>query len=840
MAKFAHPCRFQVHLSTAILMSLACAACAAEGAFNYAEALQKAVYFYECQRSGVLPPNNRVEWRGDSGLSDGKEAGVDLTGGWYDAGDHVKFGLPAASSLTLLAWSVLEYREGYEKSGQLAYMLDSLRWEADFIVKCHTAPNEFYGQVGGGELDHRWWGAPEVLQMARPAFKIDAQHPGSDLAGEAAAALAATATVFKKTDPKYAEKLVGHAKQLYAFADTYRGKYSDSINDARNFYNSFSGFQDELVWGAAWLNVATGDAVWLAKAELEYKQLSTQPQSAIKSYKWTQNWDDKSYGCYVLLARLTGKAQYQEDAERWLDYWSDGYKGERIKYTTGGLAWLEQWGTLRYAANTAMLAFIYSDTCADAAHKTRYREFAARQIDYILGKNPQARSYVVGFGNNPPRNPHHRGAHGTWLDNLQEPVGSRHVLYGALVGGPDANDTYADNRGDFIKNEVALDYNAGFTGALARMAREFGGVPLKDFPPAEKRDDEFFVEAKVNASGPRFVEISALINNRSAWPARIPKKLSFKYFVDLSEVFAAGHALGQVAVNAPYSQGSGISPLTVWNAEHKIFFIEVFFDKDPPYPGGQSHFKKEAQFRIALPSNTNKPEWDNANDWSFEGLAAGEHKKTARIPVYSEGKLLFGLEPPKDGRAAVAVRPAETAQAPEKKAADAPAAPVAPGVKSALQLFYKNTDPNASSNQIKFHLKLTNGEKAGVPLSEIALRYWFKNADGAELQFFCDYSTVGGSNVTGKFAKLTPPRPGADAYLELGFSAAAGTLAVGQDVEIQVRAAKKDWKNFEQAGDYSCDAGKSAYALMSRMGLYRKGVLAGGAEPVAGNDKATR
>ena len=110
MAKFAHPCRFQVHLSTAILMSLACAACAAEGAFNYAEALQKAVYFYECQRSGVLPPNNRVEWRGDSGLSDGKEAGVDLTGGWYDAGDHVKFGLPAASSLTLLAWSVLEYR----------------------------------------------------------------------------------------------------------------------------------------------------------------------------------------------------------------------------------------------------------------------------------------------------------------------------------------------------------------------------------------------------------------------------------------------------------------------------------------------------------------------------------------------------------------------------------------------------------------------------------------------------------------------------------------------------------------------------------------------------------
>ena len=699
--------------------------------------------------------------------------------------------------------------------------------------------------------------------MARPAFKIDAQHPGSDLAGEAAAALAATAAVFKKTDPKYAEKLVEHAKQLYAFADTYRGKYSESIGDARNFYNSFSGFQDELTWGAAWLNVATGDAVWLFKAELEYKKLSTQAQSDIKSYKWTQNWDDKSYGCYVLLSRLTGKAQYKEDAERWLDYWSVGYKGERIKHTAGGLAWLEQWGTLRYAANTAFLALIYSDTCADAAHQARYREFAASQIDYILGKNPQARSYVVGFGNNPPRNPHHRGAHGTWLDNLQQPVESRHVLYGALVGGPDANDVYADSRGDFVKNEVALDYNAGFTGALARMAREFGGSPLKDFPPAEKRDDEFFVEAKVNSSGPRFVEISALINNRSAWPARMPKKLSFRYYVDLSEVFAAGHTLGQISVNAPYSQGSGISPLTVWNAEHKIYYVEVFFDKDPPYPGGQSYYKKEAQFRIALPSNTNKPEWDNANDWSYEGLAAGDHTKTARIPVYGDGKLLFGVEPPKDGRAATALRPPETTVALEKKktgvddvakvtekkpASDAPVAPVAtvapvtpvaPGAKSALPLSYKNTDPNASSNQIKFNLKLTNGDKAAVALSEITIRYWFKNADCAELQFWCDYAPVGGSNVMGKFVKLAPPRPGADAYLELGFSEAAGTLAAGKDVEMQVRAAKKDWKNFEQAGDYSFDAGKSDYALTGRMGVYRKGVLVGGVEPVVG-DKVTR
>ena len=41
------------------------------------------------------------------------------------------------------------------------------------------------------------------------------------------------------------------------------------------------------------------------------------------------------------------------------------------------------------------------------------------------------------------------------------------VLYGALVGGPDQSGNYVDNRKDFISNEVATDYNAGFQSAVA-------------------------------------------------------------------------------------------------------------------------------------------------------------------------------------------------------------------------------------------------------------------------------------------------------------------------------------------------------------------------------------
>ena len=163
-----------------------------------------------------------------------------------------------------------------------------------------------------------------------------------------------------------------------------------------------------------------------------------------------------------------------------------GTEGQKVAYTPGGLAWLDQWGSLRYAANTAFVALIYSDDLKDAALKARYHDFAVRQINYALGDNPAKRSYVVGFGENPPKNPHHRTAHGSWSNNLSEPKDSRHILYGALVGGPDRNDSYTDDRSNYTMNEVACDYNAGFTGALARLYKEFGGEPLKAFPPPEK------------------------------------------------------------------------------------------------------------------------------------------------------------------------------------------------------------------------------------------------------------------------------------------------------------------------------------------------------------------
>ncbi len=620
-------------LATAGLTAVLLPSASADDHHNYGEALQKSIWFYEAQVSGPKPEWNRVSWRGDSALNDGQDVGLDLTGGWYDAGDHVKFGFPQAATVTMLAWGAVEYRSAYQASGQLPHLLNNLRWVNDYFIKAHPSPNVFYGQVGSGDPDHAFWGPAEVMPMARPAYRIDATCGGSDLAAETAAAMAASSMVFRPTDPAYANTLVTHAEQLYAFADTVRRAYHECITDATNFYRSWSGYQDELVWGAIWLYRATGDSSYLAKAESYYDNLAKESQSDTPAYRWTHDWDDKTYGSYVLLAMLTGEQRYIDDANRWLDWWTVGVNGDRVSYSPGGQAWLSQWGSLRYTANTAWIALLYSDWVADPVRAERYHDFGVSQINYILGDNPRNSSYVVGYGDNPPRNPHHRTAHGSWLDSLQTPAENRHVLYGALVGGPSSpNDQYVDDRTDFVMNEVAIDYNAGFTSALARMYAEFGGAPLGDFPPTETPDGpEIFVESGLNQpSNANFTEVKAFIYNRSAWPARALTDGALRYYFTLD----GNTTPSQISLTTAFNQCS--APTGPFQYDGDVYYVEISCAGENIAPAGQSPWRREIQFRI-----TSSGTWDPSNDWSYQETMAVND----RITVHSGGQRIWGEEP---------------------------------------------------------------------------------------------------------------------------------------------------------------------------------------------------
>ena len=73
---------------------------------------------------------------------------VDLVGGYYDAGDNVKFGLPMAFTVTMMSWSVLEYGNQMAAAGELGHAVEAIKWGTDYLVKAHPEPNVLYGEVG--------------------------------------------------------------------------------------------------------------------------------------------------------------------------------------------------------------------------------------------------------------------------------------------------------------------------------------------------------------------------------------------------------------------------------------------------------------------------------------------------------------------------------------------------------------------------------------------------------------------------------------------------------------------------------------------------------------------
>jgi hypothetical protein len=153
-----------------------------------------------------------------------------------------------------------------------------------------------------------------------------------------------------------------------------------------------------------------------------------------------------------------------------------------------------------------------------------------------------------------------------------------------------------------------------------------------------------------------------------------------------------------------------------------------------------------------------------------------------------------------------------------------------------VQMFNSNTA--ATTNSIYPKTKLINQGSAAVNLSTVTIRYYY-TVDGDKSQsYWCDYAAITSptqstitSAVTGKFVKMATPVTGADYYLEIGFTSAAGSLAAGGTVEIQSRFAKTDWTNYTQTGDYSFNPTASNYTDSTKVTAYVSGALIWGTEP---------
>ena len=624
---------------------------------NYAAALQKAIYFYQQQRSGYLPENNTVMWRGDSFLNDGADVELNLTGGYFNDGGYLKLGFPMASTIATLAWSVYEIQTIFENIGQLDEILDAIKWGTDYLIRCHPTPDEFYFQIGDNSALNEWRGPVETAHMFfdRPSYKVNETQGGSAVTAATAAALAISSIVFNETDQDYASTLLTHAEQL----DNLAWKMlSDDYYNANSpaDYQSFNGFYDELSTSGILLYMKTDNITYLEKAENATRNWPK--DGSYFEYRETHSWDDMHYMAQIFLSRETSNQTYVESIERNLDYWSRALGTDNITYTLGGLAYCNpSWageGALRFAANSAFIASVWSDDLnCTPVNASIYRSFAESQINYTLGDNPYNRSYLLGFGNSSWQNISHRTAHGSWTGSVDNPTENRHILYGALLSGPrSGNDFWNNQRSITEETGVACDYNAGYIGALAKMVDLYGGTPHIDFPnaswfrPKNITGLEYYGYALTN-NNIISTDISVDLTNHGTWPAKVANMLSYRYYLNLTEVFEAGYSIENITINI---NPEGPISVTVSNLIHianNTYYVVVDYTGVEIYPGRDDTNAKESTLTFSLPSGALDSAWDPTNDWSFQGLNSTRHA-SEYIPIFDDNVLIYGKCPGND------------------------------------------------------------------------------------------------------------------------------------------------------------------------------------------------
>ncbi|KAG0481706.1 hypothetical protein HPP92_012564 [Vanilla planifolia] len=135
---------------------------------------------------------------GKPGMKDGLSDSAfrrSLVGGYYDAGDAIKFNFPASFAMTMLSWSVIEYSAKYQAIGELAHVRQIIKWGSDYLLKTFNSSadtiDRIAAQVGVGDTnggptpnDHYCWMRPEDIDYPRPVYEC---HTCSDLAAEMAA-----------------------------------------------------------------------------------------------------------------------------------------------------------------------------------------------------------------------------------------------------------------------------------------------------------------------------------------------------------------------------------------------------------------------------------------------------------------------------------------------------------------------------------------------------------------------------------------------------------------------------------------------------------------------------
>lgn len=465
-------------LLTSTVVTPTTANVSAETTIDYGDALALSLYFFDAQQCGSEVDENCLTWRGDCHTYDGEASldnanglgatekafiqqanggsnTVDVSGGYHDAGDHLKFSMTMAFASTNLAWAYNQYPEAFEETGSKDHLFDILKEMCDYFMKVtYLDDNDdvvAFCYMVGGDQDHSEWSAPEGQTMDRPTYWATKSNNSTDAACQMAAALASASMALKEVDQDYADECLKYANALQKFGSTYVNANYDGIG---SYYSSGSQ-KDDIAWGDLWCHLANGEID-------SYSPIIPQNGVYNGEYdRWIYSWDKVWGGYSTLLSQLGFGDVFSNELKYEMDNQTTDYSPNY--FTIGG-----GWGASRYNCAWQMYAMEYANATGN-----EFYEYAKKNMDYLLGNNSSGTSYLLGYGDSWPVHIHHRAANSS-ADVSQNPSAT-YTVYGALIGGPTGeNGQYEDKADQYSFTEPALDYNGCFIMAIAGLYDKYG------------------------------------------------------------------------------------------------------------------------------------------------------------------------------------------------------------------------------------------------------------------------------------------------------------------------------------------------------------------------------
>jgi endoglucanase len=460
-----------------------------------------ALAFFYLQRSGIpikMPYAGTRAYERPAGHPGDKKVGcppeapcsytLDASGGWYDAGDQGKYVVNGGFTVWMLqneyeALSRFGTTAGAFGDGKLKIpeskngrpdLLDEARFGLDLFLRMQVPA----GQPMAGMVHHKIHGEKWSAIPTSPARDDIKRYlrPVSTAATLNLAAMAAQAArLWRKLDPAFSTRCLTAAEAAYAAAKKNPLARAERDTPGGGAYGD-GDLDDERYWAAAELFITTGKPEY--RDDLVGSRFHA-PEAGAAIAAGNLGWDHVAPLAKISL--LTAPNSLGEDAlagqrrqmigaaDRLLEIIAA--RGYRVPMASDSVY---VWGSNSGVLNASVvLGFAY-----DLTRDPKYAAGAADCMDYILGRNPLAFSYVAGYGTYAMRNPHHR----VWA-HMKDPK-LPEAPPGAVSGGPNSamqdpyirrmgmggcppQTCYVDNIDSYSTNEVAINWNAALAWTAA-------------------------------------------------------------------------------------------------------------------------------------------------------------------------------------------------------------------------------------------------------------------------------------------------------------------------------------------------------------------------------------